>query len=729
MGKWWQVRLLLGFCLVYGTYRGFSWVSRSNMGAIASESVVLVRAMDLWRPWARSHGSGFVWDHDGHIVTNSHVVQMSSLLAVHFADGGSCRAQVVATSDRCDVALLKLKSTSCSGASGSIFQLPKPLPLSNSLPRLGEEVMAVGHPGNWAWLVGVGSVTGVGRQSSRAVQKWLALQDFQRRCAVNGMVFASVPAGPGSSGGPLINQRGEVVGITTWQFRSTPLLTAAVSTTTLQLILPQLRDIHGAKAPSIGIEEHLGSAKLIWPRPSNAALGVSMGGARLWWPPWRISGLWWLDEIVQVENSPVYSVADVLEAVQQAPLGSHLDLELRRFGMKRTVTAEVKCAPSPKRLRRKLLRFTIRALATAQMVLGARDFAQTLRKDAKAVVSTLQEMKTCNFFNQSHRDDNIKQMSLATFRFLVKADALKNLCFPSRPSSKCVVPEGAKIKTWKKVKVFDLCRLRCNAQSVDTSFCCMHRKSKSTCHMVWGSNSTIAASASDGSTSTICRPMPVLDIIREMRILLALTLSVLRDWWQENSSDEDLCTSPTKLWRSRLWRLRESDLQVGCDLHGHGARLGHHAAAKIVTVSFRQRWTRRMAGPIFRWLKRACLVVSPWRKWLSPKSFPYSKCLLQLESSSGCVIFLWDIFKHLPGFFWFCPIAPIACTRPGDEVIIRGLAKAPELNGKKACDYKMWCDVGVGGCMSLHVIVLSEFFHCWKIFLFRSEDSEFVFGC
>ena len=194
-GVWHPPQSLVGFLTAFLWIPEWLWPG-TNVGAIASQSVVLVRAMDLWRPWARSHGSGFVWDADGHIVTNSHVVQMSSLLAVHFADGGACRAQVVATSERCDVALLKLKNSSCSGPSGTAFELPKPLPLSKSSPRLGEEVMAVGHPGNWAWLVGVGSVTGVGRESSRAVQKWLALQDFQRRCAVNGMVFASVPAGP-----------------------------------------------------------------------------------------------------------------------------------------------------------------------------------------------------------------------------------------------------------------------------------------------------------------------------------------------------------------------------------------------------------------------------------------------------------------------------------------------------------------------------------------------------
>eukprot|EP00438_Fugacium_kawagutii_P015646 Skav215152 [mRNA] locus=scaffold2462:218792:225751:- [translate_table: standard] len=237
--------------------------------------------MDLWRPWARSHGSGFVWDADGHIVTNSHVVQLSSLLAVHFASGGACRAMVVATSERCDVALLKLKMSSCSGAPGSAFELPKPLPLSKFAPKLGEETA--------------------------------------------------------------------VIGITTWQFQSVPLLTAAVSTSTLQQILPQLRDDHGAKASTIGLEEHLGPAKLLLPRPSNADLGVSSGGVRLWPGAFRARGVWWLDEIVKVgaqtlkssRSSPVYSVADVLEAVQQAPVGSQLQLELRRFGRwNRTATAQ-----------------------------------------------------------------------------------------------------------------------------------------------------------------------------------------------------------------------------------------------------------------------------------------------------------------------------------------------------------------------------------------------------
>lgn len=157
-------------------------------------------------------------------------------------------------------------------------------------------------------------------------------------------------------------------------------------------------------------------------------------------------------------------------------------------------------------------------------------FSQTLQKDVKEVWSTVQQMRKCNFFNASHVDDNLKQMTLATVRFLLDSDGLRNLCFRPQNASKCQASPNAKTKTWKKVKSFDLCRMRCNAQSVDTSsFCCMHTGRSASCQLIWVSNSTIPAPLSDRATSTICQPMPVLNIIGEMRILVALALAVLRD--------------------------------------------------------------------------------------------------------------------------------------------------------------------------------------------------------
>lgn len=98
------------------------------------------------------------------VSMRGHVVQRSSLLSVHFADGQRCRAKVHATSEPCDLALLSL--VTCA---------PRPaLHLAAAAPLVGEEVLALGHPGTWAWLAGSGTVTGVGRQSSRALQKWQA---------------------------------------------------------------------------------------------------------------------------------------------------------------------------------------------------------------------------------------------------------------------------------------------------------------------------------------------------------------------------------------------------------------------------------------------------------------------------------------------------------------------------------------------------------------------------
>ena len=60
----------------------------------------------------------------------------------------------------------------------------------------------------------------------------------------------------------------------------------------------------------------------------------------------------------------------------------------------------------------------------------------------------------------------MKQLSLATARFLVKGDAFKNLCLPPRSHAQCVVPTNAKKKTWKRVPLFDLCRLNCPPTAV-----------------------------------------------------------------------------------------------------------------------------------------------------------------------------------------------------------------------------------------------------------------------
>ena len=145
-------------------------------------SVALVRGAD-------GHGAGVLWTADGLIVTNDHVVR-GDRAAVELSDGRCLDARVLARDRDNDLALLRVPAHSLPAA---------PLGDSQSL-RVGELIVAVGHP--WGVretaTLGIVSATGVGAWTGRT-----------RRDVLQ----ADVALAPGNSGGPLVNVRGEVVGI------------------------------------------------------------------------------------------------------------------------------------------------------------------------------------------------------------------------------------------------------------------------------------------------------------------------------------------------------------------------------------------------------------------------------------------------------------------------------------------------------------------------------------
>ncbi len=145
-----------------------------------------------------SLGSGFVIDEQGYILTNRHVIEGADEIDVTFPDGKRYDAKIVGQDARTDVALIKIEPK------GKLT----PIPLGNSdVLEVGEWVMAVGNPfglpggGN---SVTVGVVSFKGRDLELGVRN-TSVEMIQTDAAIN----------PGNSGGPLINTRGEVVGINT----------------------------------------------------------------------------------------------------------------------------------------------------------------------------------------------------------------------------------------------------------------------------------------------------------------------------------------------------------------------------------------------------------------------------------------------------------------------------------------------------------------------------------
>lgn len=140
----------------------------------------------------RGAGSGFIISKDGYVVTNNHVIQGAQNITVKLVDGRSFNAKIVGTDPFSDIALLKIDADN----------LPT-LTLGNSdLIKVGEWVIAIGNPFGLSHTVTVGVVSAKGRSGIGISD----VEDFiQTDAAIN----------PGNSGGPLLNLKGEVIGMNT----------------------------------------------------------------------------------------------------------------------------------------------------------------------------------------------------------------------------------------------------------------------------------------------------------------------------------------------------------------------------------------------------------------------------------------------------------------------------------------------------------------------------------
>jgi S1-C subfamily serine protease len=145
----------------------------------------------------QGEGSGFVWDADGHIITNYHVVEDAETVKVSFANGTSAGAEVIGTDADADLAVLKV-------------DLPaselKPLVLGDSDNlKVGQLAIAIGNPYGQDFTMTSGIVSAVGRIISSVSSPFSIPEVIQTDASIN----------PGNSGGPLLNRYGEVIGINT----------------------------------------------------------------------------------------------------------------------------------------------------------------------------------------------------------------------------------------------------------------------------------------------------------------------------------------------------------------------------------------------------------------------------------------------------------------------------------------------------------------------------------
>jgi len=267
----------------------------------------------------RGAGSGFVISGDGYIVTNHHVVEGATRVDVRMSDGEETHtARVVGRDPETDLALLKIDGAGV---------LPA-LPLGNSdLARPGDWAIAVGNPLQFANSVTVGVVSASGRS--------LGLSDAT--AAFENFMQTDAAINPGNSGGPLLNARGEVIGINTAMRAAAQNIGFATPINTLKRILNDLKREGRVRRGYLGVtvaevdQRYQAAFRL---PTSDGVLVQSVEPAG----PAAIAGLRRGDVILEANGARIDSTRELIDTISYAGPKKAVALRIIRDGREQRLT-------------------------------------------------------------------------------------------------------------------------------------------------------------------------------------------------------------------------------------------------------------------------------------------------------------------------------------------------------------------------------------------------------
>ena len=276
----------------------------------------LVIAYDFFMrpiPQEGGTGSGFIYDMEGHIVTNYHVVESAEELSVTLADGEVYPAEIVGVDPSNDLAVVRVEAD----------DLPQPVVLgdSDSL-RVGEFVVAIGNPFGQAGTLTVGVISALGRIIESPDGRFIG-EAIQTDAAIN----------PGNSGGPLLDLQGRAIGVNSQiisSSRSSAGIGFAVPSNTVRRVVPQLIAQGRYPHPWLGVgpvdltserAQVLRQAEMEVPVDEGLiVLEVAPSG------PADRAGIRGPEQVVQVENARIPIGMDIIVAVNGEPVTDFQEL-------------------------------------------------------------------------------------------------------------------------------------------------------------------------------------------------------------------------------------------------------------------------------------------------------------------------------------------------------------------------------------------------------------------
>ncbi len=305
----------------------------------ASPSVVFITSLALRRlPFSldvtqipRGTGSGFVWDDQGHVVTNYHVIEGASQLEVSLADGTTAPARVVGVYPDKDIAVLRIAPA----------RRPPAIAIGESANlRVGQSVYAIGNPFGLDHTLTAGVVSALGREIQAANGRIID-QVIQTDAAIN----------PGNSGGPLLDSAGRVIGVNTAILSETGAYAGigfAVPIDTVRNVVRQLIESGRVARPVLGIQ--LAPEQVTERAGVNgiAVLGVEpgSGAARAGLRGMTRTGsrIYLGDVVLAIEDRRVTRPDDLLNELERHEVGDEVTLRILRDGREQEVKVELGAA-------------------------------------------------------------------------------------------------------------------------------------------------------------------------------------------------------------------------------------------------------------------------------------------------------------------------------------------------------------------------------------------------
>jgi S1-C subfamily serine protease len=280
-------------------------------------------------------GTGFLWDHKGHVVTNFHVIEDASKVVVSFKDGKSAPATLVGAEPRKDIAVLRVAVPA-----GLEFT---PFGVANSSELLvGQKAIAIGSPFGLEQTLTHGVISALGRQIQGV-----------GGVTIRDMIQTDASINPGNSGGPLLDSRGYLIGMNTMiysQSGASAGIGFAVPSNTINRIASQLIRYGRVQQPGLGITPLSDAAArrfrlrsgvvLLDVLPGGPAAAAGLRGTRR-----TRHGLVLGDRIVAIDGKPVSDYDGLYTALDSHRIGDTVKVAYERDG--RRYEASIRLIDTP----------------------------------------------------------------------------------------------------------------------------------------------------------------------------------------------------------------------------------------------------------------------------------------------------------------------------------------------------------------------------------------------